>query len=223
MNIRKTPLVNDQYYHIYTRSIAKYQIFNDADDYERILELMDIYRYSEFNHKYSKFKELEITTQAAISNSLKKENNILVEIVSYCIMPTHLHLILKQVINEGISKYMARILNSYTKYFNAKHHRNGPLYESRFKNVLIKNDEQLLHTTRYVHLNASSAGLIANPFDWQYSSLKEYCEDVETGICEFSEIIDMSPKKYKKFVLDQKSYQRSLSIIKNILIDDYTG
>ncbi len=223
MNIRKTPLATDQYYHIFSRSIAKYQIFNDDDDYYRILELLDMYRFAEFNHKYSRFKELEMMAQTAILNSLKKNNDVLVEIVAYCIMPTHFHLILKQKKDDGISKYIGKILNSYTRYFNLKHHRNGPLWEGHFRNVLIENDNQLLHSTRYVHLNPSSAGLVDNPFDWPFSSLKEFCEEVNNPICLFKEIIDMSPKRYKKFVLDQKSYQRDLALIKNILIDNYSG
>lgn len=223
MNVRKTPLVNDQYYHIFNRSIAKYVVFNDADDFERILELLDLCRNIEFNFKYSRFKELEISTQATIINKLRKENNILIEIVAFCIMPTHLHLLLKQVANKGISKYISKILNSYTKYFNSKHRRNGPLWEGHFKNVLVKDDDQLLHLTRYIHLNPSSAGLVSNPFDWPQSSLKEYCGEATNGICQFNEIINMSPGKYKKFVLDQKSYQRSLSIVKSITIDNYTG
>lgn len=223
MNVRKTPLVNDQYYHIFNRSIAKYVVFNDADDFERILELLDLGRYIEFNFKYSRFKELEISTQATIVNKLRRENKVLTEVVAFCIMPTHLHLLLKQVADEGISKYISKILNSYTKYFNSKHRRNGPLWEGHFKNVLVNNDDQLLHLTRYIHLNPSSAGLVSNPFDWQPSSLKEYYGEATKGICQFNEIINMSPKKYKKFILDQKSYQRSLSLVKSITIENYTG
>lgn len=223
MNVRKIPLVNGQYYHIFSRSIAKYEVFNDADDFERVFELIDLCRYTEFDYKYSRFKELEISTRGTIINKLRKENNTLTEIIAFCIMPTHLHLLLKQVANKGISKYISKILNSYTKYFNSRHHRNGPLWESHFKNVLVNNDEQLLHLTRYIHLNPSSTGLVSNPFDWQLSSLKEYCEEITNGICQFNEIIDMSTRKYKKFVLDQKNYQRSLSLIKSIMIDNYAG
>lgn len=223
MNIRKDPLVNGEYYHIFSRSIAKYVVFNDNEDYTRFLELLTLYRFVDFNYKYSTFKNLQLINQRAVIDSLIKRSDVLVEIVAQSPMPTHIHLVLKQIADDGISKYMAKVLNSYTKYFNARHRRIGPLWEGHFKNVLVKTDEQLLHLTRYAHLNASSAGLVDNPFDWEYSSLKEYCEEVPNGICQFKDIIDMSPQKYKKFVLDQKSYQRSLSIIKNILIDNYTG
>lgn len=223
MNLRKIPLVNDHYYHIFSRSIAKYEVFNHADDFNRILELLNYFRFVDFGYKYSRFKELEIMKQSAILSNLNKENNVLVEIIAYCVMPTHVHLVLKQIANEGITKYISRVFNSYTRYFNVSHHRKGPLWEGHFKNVLVENDEQLLHLTRYIHLNPTSAGLTKDPFEWQSSSLKEYCEDTASDICQFEGIIDMPPKEYKKFVLDQKSYQRELSLVKNILIDNYTG
>lgn len=223
MNVRKIPLVNEQYYHIFSRSIAKYQVFNDAEDFERILGLMNIYRYTEFGYKYSRFKELEFTSQNAILKRLEAENDVLVEIVAYCVMPTHFHMVLRQLEDDGISKFLSKVLNSYTKHFNLKHRRAGPLWEGHFKNVLVASDEQLLHLTRYVHLNASSAGLVEDPLDWQYSSLSEYYGGVYNGICRFKEVIDMPPKKYKKFVLDQKSYQRDLAKMKSILIDNYAG
>lgn len=223
MNIRKDPLVNDHYYHIFCRSIAKYVIFNDEEDYSRFMELLDLCRFADFSYKYSKFISLEISHQQGILADLRKSNNFLVEITSFCLMPTHLHLLLKQIVDDGISKFMSKVLNSYTRYFNAKHGRTGPLYEGHFKSVLVRTNEQLLHLTRYHHLNASSAGLVDNPFDWPYSSLKEYCGEGEHGFCKFHELIDMSPKQYKKFVLDHKSYQRSLSIIKEFLIDNYSG
>lgn len=221
MNVRKEPLVNGEYYHIFSRSIAKFIIFNDMEDYGRFVELITLYRNKDFNYKYSAFKKLQLANQVAIIDSLSKD--YIVEIVAYCIMSTHIHLLLKQTADGGITKFISRVLNSYTRYFNAKHHRAGPLWEGHFKNVLVKSDEQLLHLSRYIHLNPSSAGLVENPFDWQNSSLSEYTTETENSICVFKDIIDMPPAKYKKFVLDQKSYQRDLALIKNCLIDNYSG
>lgn len=221
MEARKDPLVNGQYYHILNRSIAKFTIFNSADDYSRFVELITLYRYKDFNYRYSAFKEMTIENQQAIINSLSKECHV--EIISYCLMPTHFHLLLKQNTDNGITKFMSKILNSYTRYFNTKHHRKGPLWEGHFKNVLVKSDEQLLHLTRYIHLNPSSADIVDNPFDWDYSSLAEYTDSSLSGICYFTTLVDLSPKQYKKFVLDQKDYQRKISLIKNFLIDNYSG
>lgn len=225
VNIRKEPLVNNEFYHIFTRSIAKYVVFNDRLEFQRMFELMSLHRFIDFDYKYSQFSELNEQTQQRIMLDLKDKNNVLVQIVAYCLMPTHIHLLLKQISNNGITKYMGRILNSYSKYFNTKHQRTGPLWASNFKNVLVSDDEQLLHLTRYIHLNPASAGLIDKPSEWQYSSLKEYLStpDDNNILCSYKDIIDLSPKEYIKFVQDRKNYQRELSLIKHLLIDDYTG
>lgn len=223
MTYRKDPLITGQYYHIFSRSIAKYIVFNDQDDYGRFNELINLYRFIDFNYKYSNFSDLKIEMQENIINGLNK-NNVLVEIVAYCIMPTHIHLLLKQIVDNGISKYIAKILNSYTRYFNLKHHRKGPLWEGHFNNVLVDSDEQLLHLTRYIHLNPSSANLVEKPEDWAFSSYMEYIKsDVFKGVCNFDNLFNLDPTQYRKFVNDQKSYQRGLSIIKSISIDNYNG
>lgn len=223
MDIRKDPLANDQYYHIYSRSISKYIIFNDAEDFNRFLDLLDLYRFTDFYYKYSYFLELKPESQKALKRALSSSEKI-VEMIVYSLMPTHIHLILKQVKNNGITKFMAKVLNSYAKYFNAKHFRNGPLFAGKFKDVLISNDEQLLHTSRYLHLNSTSAGIVKDPRDWAYSSLEEYVapESIERPLCN-TDIIDLKGEKYLKFVNDHKDYQRSLSTIKHCLIDDYSG
>lgn len=225
MEIRKEALENDYYYHIFSRSISKYVVFNNPQEYSRMIEILKLYRFTDFYHKYSKFTQLELNTQEVIISSLKKNSPVLVEIVAYCLMPTHIHLILKQIADNGISKYMAKILNCYSRYFNIKHRRIGHLWAGRFKNVLVSNDEQLLHLTRYIHLNPSSAGLVDNPYNWHYSSFHEYINNktADAGFCTFSYLFDFSPKEYQKFVLDQKSYQREISLIKHFLIDSYTG
>jgi len=222
MNYRKEPLASGEYYHIFNRSIAKFVIFNDEEDFSRFTELLDLCRYMDFNYRYSAFKNLQPANQKAIKYSFS--DNRLVEIVAYCIMPTHVHLLLKQVVDNGVTKFMSKVLNSYTRYFNTRHHRKGPLWEGHFKNVLVKNDEQLLHLTRYIHLNPSSAGLVKDPFEWANSSLAEYVNPAaDNPICGFRGIIDLSPDRYRKFVLDQKDYQQSLALIKSHLIDNYSG
>lgn len=223
MKCRKYPLVNGQYYHIFSRSIAKYIVFNNQNDYGRFIELANLYRYIDFNYKYSNFANLRIKMQKNVIDGLDK-NRKLVEIVAYCIMPTHIHLLLKQIVENGISKYMAKILNSYTRYFNLKHHRKGPLWEGHFNNILVNSDEQLLHLTRYIHLNPTSAGLVEKPEDWEHSSYKEYINpELTSRLCNFDNLFDLNPTQYRKFVNDQKSYQRELSIIKSVMIDNHVG
>lgn len=222
MNIRKDPLINGQYYHIYNRSIAKFIIFNSAEDYYRMIDIIKLYCYADFNYKYSRYIELEPLIQKNILNSIISTNNVLIEIVAYCLMPTHFHLILKQIVDDGISKYIARMLNSYSRYFNSKLQRTGPLWAGKFKNVLVSNDEQLLHLTRYIHLNPVSINLVDKCESWPNSSYSEYASGQEE-ICSYQNLFNFMPNQYKKFVKDRREYQREISRIKNILIDNYSG
>ncbi len=115
-------------------------------------------------------------------------------------MPTHIHLILKQIENDGISNFMKKILDSYTRYFNLKTKRKGPLWQSRFKNVMIESDEQMLHLTRYLHLNPTSDGLVKIPEEWKYSSYMEYIGISEAKICNANILKNFTPEEYRKFV-----------------------
>ena len=116
---------------------------------------------------------------------------------------------------------MNNILNSYSRYFNLKHRRKGPLWEGRFKRILVRNDEQLLHLTRYIHLNPTTSYLVNRPEEWNWSSFKEYIRDASAndGICGYSNVLDINPSSYKKFVEDRISYQRELAKIKDLLLD----
>lgn len=221
--IRKDQLANGCYYHILNRSIAKFEIFNGVDDCDRFLQILDLYRYIDFTHKYSNFLNLSLPLQQIIIENLRKDDHKLVKIVAFCIMPTHFHLILYQNENNGISKFMAKVLNSYSRYFNLRNKRKGPLWEGRFKNVLVDKDEQLLHLTRYIHLNPVSVNLVEKPKEWLYSSYCEYIDRKDGSLCEFSHLIDLSPKKYQKFVNDRIDYQKELSKIKRLTIENYTS
>ncbi len=144
-----------------------------------------------------------------------------VEIAAYCIMPTHIHLILKQLKNNGISTYMGNVLNSYTRYFNNKTKRGGPLWESRFKNVEVESDEQLLHLTRYIHLNPSTANLAEYPEDWDFSSYREFMGGIEekAKLCNYDELLNIKPYEYKKFVSSRINCQRDLARIKDLCME----
>lgn len=223
--MRKQIIANKEYYHIFSRSIAQYQIFNDDNDYLRMIDLLKFYRFSDLECRYSYFLDRPQIIQKAITARHEKNSPVLVDIVAYSLMPTHIHLILKQISDKGISIFMSKILNSYTRFFNIKHGRKGPLWEQRFQNRLIKSDYQMLHTTRYLHLNATTAELVAKPEDWKFSSYNEYIspDTSSNSFCKFQDLIDLKPQKYKKFVDDQISYQKELSRIKHLLIDNYSG
>ena len=214
--MRKEPLVTENLYHVFTKSIEGYRIFRSNKNYERMVELMKYYIYYNPHIKFSKY--IRLKNKQKVLEEIKRKKR-LVDIVAYCIMPTHLHFILIQLVDMGISIYMKNLLNSYTRYFNINNNRKGPLWQGRFKSVLVKNDEYLLHLTRYIHLNPTSAGLVDNPEDWKYSSYNEYLGKSEGGICNFSPYLEIDPMSYRNFVEEWKEDQRSLSILKSLILE----
>ena len=221
--IRKDSLENDFCYHIFSRSIAKYVVFNDEEDYSRFTEILELYKHRNFNFQYSKFIRFNPIDQSRIINELQSDNDVWVEVIAFCLMPTHIHFLLKQKAEHGVSKFIGRILNCYSRYFNVKHNRSGPLWTGRFKSVLVTTGEQLLHLTRYIHLNPASAGLVAKPEEWLNSSYNDYIDESHSRLADYSDLFPITPKEYKKFVMDRKDYQRELSKIKSLIIEDYTG
>lgn len=225
MPCRENFLSNNNYYHIYSRSIAKFVVFNNASEFQKMIELINLSMFKNFGYEYSKFKRLDITTQTAIIEGLRVEDDVIVRIIAFCLMPTHIHLLLEQIQDDGITQFIRRVLNSYSRSFNISHRRSGPLWTGRFSDVPVKTDEQLLHLTRYIHLNPTSAGLVEHPEDWEFSSYREYIGSpkAKNQMCETSDLFEIKPNEYKKFVNDGKEYQRKLAMIKNLLIDNYTG
>lgn len=222
---RKVQLVVGEIYHIYNTSIAGFNIFNSNREYSRIKNMIKYYQVENMPLRFSDFIGLENVKKDGFNNhfiSASKGKDKLVQIIAYCTMPTHLHLILKQLIKDGISTSIGNILNSYSRYFNTKHRRKGPLWEGKFKNVLVKTDEQLLHLTRYIHLNPVTEHLVDKPEDWPDSSYREYLLRVKDNerICEYDDLLDIKPTSYKKFVDDRISYQRDLAKIKRILLEE---
>ncbi len=169
--------------------------------------------------RFSIFSDIRNKEYFCKRHFFPKDN--LVEIIAYCFMPTHIHLVLQQMKKDGISIFMGKVLNSYTRYFNLKNKRKGPLWESRFKNVEVGTDEQLLHLTRYIHLNPVTANLVEDPSDWSFSSYKEYLgeKQLEENICNYSRLLDIIPKDYRKFVSSRKEYQRELAGLKELFLD----
>ncbi len=216
--MRKDPLRKGYLYHICTKSIAGYTVFRSAEDYSRMIEMMNYYAYDKPPLKFSIYQRLLGSEGVKISRLLLTKDRI-VDIIAYCIMPTHVHFILTPMKDDGISIFMKNLLDSYTRYFNVKNKRKGPLWQGRFKSVLIDTDEQLLHLTRYLHLNPTSDDLVKKPEEWLFSSYKEYINNIEGALCNFSKYLEINPEVYRRFVETRQDYQRKLAEIKHLLFE----
>jgi putative transposase len=152
-----------------------------------------------------------------------KSSGKLVEVVSYCLMPNHFHLLLKQKQENGIATYIANFMNAYSKYFNKKYQRAGALFQGVFKAVYIESEEQLVHLTRYIHLNPVASSLIRSDqlatFPW--SSHPNYLSRTKSDIVDehMISMIHRLVPDYERFVTDQISYARELEKIKHMTFE----
>lgn len=215
---RKVPLIKYNIYHIYNKSIANFKIFNSPRDYDRIINEISFYAMEDHFFKSPFCKQYSNHSTSGTWNGCLKK---CIDIIAYCIMPTHFHLILKGLNKGGITKFTNSIQKSYSQYFNIKHNRKGPLWQGRFNNVLIENDEQLIHLTRYIHINPVKSRLIRDPKDFDYSSYKEYIGLVKEDkrLCNFSDYFEIEPCHYEKFVKDEIDYMRSFEKIKHLILE----
>lgn len=214
MPLRKIAFVNNHTYHIYNRGVEKRVIFTEDRNFLHFIELMRFYAKSP-RPKFSLLTKEE--RQKIIKNGKGKE---LVKIHCYCLIPNHFHFLLTQCTENGIHDFMALLSNSYSRYFNILNNRVGPLFQGNFKAVLVETDEQLLHTSRYIHLNPCSSGLVEKIKDYRWSSYKEFISDIKKEeLCSKKIILDqfVNKKEYKKFVNDYKDYARTLETIKDII------
>ena len=183
---------------------------------------MHYYKHKDSSLKPSRFFQLSADERNELLQSLNNLNLLSVEIIAYCIMPTHFHIVVKQLLDSGIETFMSRISNSYSHYYNTKHTRHGSLFSSRYRSVMIITDEQLVHTVRYVHLNPITSYVVKD-FDelleYKYSSLPEYLNLSKSNDCTKKEVLDhfKNIANYKKHLFDQVDYQRSLENIKHIV------
>lgn len=225
MPYRILPFIKDETYHTYNRSVAKVTIFPHDADYRHFLEILHYYRHFNPPVRFSIFNRLPIEANKHVIEQLKT-SPVIVDVYAYCLMPTHFHLLMKEIVQGGISIYLRRIQNSYAKYFNTKYKRGGALFQSMFKCARIAYEEQLIHTLRYIHLNPFTGGIVHNPNDiltYPWSSAHIYnthpvCADKFVNTQPVSAQFQ-SLEELRLFTLNQADYQRNLEIIRHTIED----
>lgn len=214
MPSRVFPFVNSHFYHVYNRGSEKRQIFEINWDYLRFIKTIKYYQLSGPKPRLSKF----LINQAFKIDHLEK----IVDVICYCLMPNHFHFLIRQVKDGGITKFIGQLSNSYTRYYNTKYRRVGPLLQGEFKAVLVESAEQLIHVSRYIHLNPLVSLLAKDLNLYKWSSYHEYINILE-GICDKDPILEFfkSPDEYKEFISDHASYATELEFIKHQLLDEH--
>jgi putative transposase len=193
----------NEYYHIYNRGVGKKIIFKDDRDRIRFLFLI-LYFQAENNFpqisriitSYVKHRVFDI--ESDIKNDLISKR--FVELTSFVLMPNHFHLIVKELKEGGMGKYMQRVLNSYTKYFNTRYGISGHLFEGPYKAVHVEDNEQLLYLSVYIHLNPRELNEWHKKEDiFPWSSYQDYVTENRFGEIIKTEIVTEQFKNGKEY------------------------
>jgi putative transposase len=160
MAIKRPQLVNDEIYHIIIRGVGDMKIFKEQNDYYRMI--FSLYEFNttkpiEMRNKRKEARERRYGRQSSISLLEGiDDRDLLIEILAFCFMPNHIHLLLRQIKDNGITKFMRKVGTGYGGYFNRRYDRKGHLFQSRFQAVQIKTNDQLQTVFVYIHANPIS-------------------------------------------------------------------
>ena len=151
-SIMKNPIVAGNIYHILTRGVDKRKIFIDDQDYLRFIH--DLFGFNDEKPVINMSRSFRrgVGMSDIVSPSVAKRE-LLVDILAFCLMPNHYHILLRPKSDEGATKFIRKLNIGYVKYFNEKYKRSGALFEGRFKRILISDDAHFTYLPYYIHLN----------------------------------------------------------------------
>lgn len=203
-------------YHVYNRGVDKRIIFVDDQDYRVFLHLLKYYLGPQnMTHPLGGLSTGVILRPRPLA-WLGQE----VELLAYCLMPNHFHLLVRQVTKDGMAKLLRRIMTTYVMYFNRRHLREGHLFQGVYKAARVISDEYLLHISLYIHLNPLELGVTRmNLVSYPYSSYGYYLGLKNAVWVKPDAVLKSvkSPVSYKEFV---ESYDKdSGKILGDMVID----
>ena len=189
--MRKEPLLAGNIYHIYNRGVNYEDIF-----FTRANKIFFLRR----------LRECCPVDKGAV--------------LVYCLMPNHYHLVIRVAADDFGLKVMQPFMVSYTKAINKQQERVGAVFQGPVRARRVTSDGDLVHLSRYIHLNPVTAGFVAHPEDWEFSSYREYVglragtlPEMEPVMCHFS-----SPVAYAEYVCGPADPRAGL--LQSLLIDD---
>ncbi len=153
--MRRTIFAPGEYYHLFNRGNNKQIIFDNDRDYCRLLFLIFILQFPDKIENINRLVTDDVLSLASNILELRKkiDSTPMVNVIAFCLMPNHFHLLIQELCKGGVTKYMHRLSTAYTKYINKKYTKVGHLFQGPFGSTHIQSNEQLLYTSAYIHLN----------------------------------------------------------------------
>mgnify|MGYP000745955618 CR=1 FL=1 len=142
------------FYHILNRGVEKRDIVKNDKDRLRFLHNLYVFNDTEATPNYILSKRHEE----------QQKRHCLVHVHAFCLMNNHYHLLLSEIEENGISRFMQKLNMGYAKYFNEKYKRVGTLWQGKYKKILIERDAHFMYIPYYIHLN---------PLDYSHPEWRE--------------------------------------------------
>jgi len=159
--------------HIYNRGSRKMPIVYDEADKWRFLK--SLYYLNDEYAPTNIFQRLKLEIELGKCRNFERpkdwpDSRPLVKILSYCLMPNHFHLLLKEIIDGGISEFMQKF-GGFTKYINTKYNEAGSLFQGKYKRKIVKTEKILWHTDAYIQ--------VFNPFELYPGGLEKATKEFD--------------------------------------------
>lgn len=204
------------FYHLYSRGIRKLDIFKNRQDYSTFLFLLKKYLDPTFREKRFDPRTGEVVYYTP---DFVYED---VELLAYCLMPNHFHLLVKNLTKLGTTKLMRRVISSYSVYFNGKYQLSGSPFDKPYRSVEVRTEEQLLHLSRYIHTNPKN--LTSQLINYPYSSYPVFVGKKSVGWLRPEDILVYFAKtgysnSYQEFTEKCVESKETKDLISGLLLD----
>lgn len=177
MPSRSQPFITGKAYHLYDKTLDTIKIFEDHNSCLAFLRALSYYRFYVPDISLSAYRRFSTTEQLLVRQEYMREQDALITIHAFVLMPNHYHLLVRQKKDGALVQCISNVMNSITRYYNRRNLRKGPVFLPQFNSVTIHNIAQLSYVSKYIHRNPLKANLVRN-FDelkqWRYSSLPKY-------------------------------------------------
>ncbi len=178
--MRKVEFTNGEIYHVYNRGVEKRELFSDESDYQRFVN--GLYEFNDEQPATNTGYRYQAAAGRNPGSSIPLHKTVrfpLIEILAFSLMPNHYHIMLRQIKDQGITRFMRKLGTGYTMYFNKKHDRSGVLFQGKFKAEHLYNESHFLHLPHYIHTNplkVNYRGRTSIEFlmDYRWSSFPDY-------------------------------------------------
>lgn len=178
--MRKYTFTEGEFYHVYAHSVGDMNIFRADRDYERFLTALFVANGKRDISHLDRYNGLNLVSD--IRDGKINIGDNLLDIVGFCLMPNHFHLILREKKDGNISLFMHRTLVSFAKYFNRKYERRGHVFERTFDAKHLNGDKYLMRALAYVHLNPKDLkGWKKKEAEYPWSSFQDYIGENRWG------------------------------------------